>query len=408
MPSILDTLAAISRISNDPSLGLEKRLSLLLSEIVRGLGTERASIMLVRGGRNLEVVASTVSGLAGVRVSLSLDTPATWVYRNGKPLYVDESTDNPAAGTNPSRYRKSAFFCAPLVFQGKTLGVLSVTERLGEDRLTEVERELLLQIASHFISAIEVSRLSDLLKKRRADLREKNKRLRELEKIKNELFNMLIHDLKGPITELFSVHEILAETLTGDDKEALEAGSAALTGLFQMVTNLLDVVRMEEGRLPLSLEATDAAQALGRAEGRLSVLLGLKGIRLLKERSAKRPPLILADTELLVRIFQNLLTNAIEHSEIGGAIEAGFFEEPEGRLTMVVRDYGPGVPEEYREKIFDKFARVERGAATRGYSTGLGLAFCRLAVQAQGGSISVSDANPGARFTFALPLADRQ
>ncbi len=112
-----------------------------------------------------------------------------------------------------------------------------------------------------------------------------------------------------------------------------------------------------------------------------------------------------ADSELLRRILVNIIGNAIKFSPEGGAIRVSVRAEHRS-VRVMVTDQGPGIPAEYHDKIFDKFGQVESRQTGRKYSTGLGLAFCKMAVEAQGGRIGLdSEIGAGSTFWFTLPIA---
>lgn len=404
--SLLDTLAEVSRRCHDSSLSPERRLALVLNVIVNSLEVDKASIMMREGRGHLTVRAATRPEIIGVRVPLDSESPSAWVVRNKAPLYVDE--ENPAGFFHKKdRYVKHAFFSVPLMRGKRVIGVLNVTEKRDSDLISETERKLVLDLCARFITALENERLAGLLRKRERDLKEKNRALKNLERVKNDLFNMLVHDMKGPIAEISCLHSILAENVSGENRQILSAADAACGGLSQMVTNLLDVVRLEEGKLIPVTAPVDPSALLAEAITGLSAFALLKDISFVRQEFPLpgAAPLV-ADRTLVLRVLTNLLTNAIRHSPVGLLVEAGFLYPSSREIAFFVKDEGAGVPEAMREKIFDKFARVEDGREERSFSTGLGLAFCKLAVEAHGGRIRVEDAAPrGSRFFFTLPLS---
>ncbi|MBI5843983.1 MAG: GAF domain-containing sensor histidine kinase [Deltaproteobacteria bacterium] len=403
--TILDTLAALSSHCRNTKLSWDKRLNLVLKEIVRSLNVDKASIMMRQGRAHLAVRASTRPEIVGVLVPLNSQSPSAWVVKNKAPLYVDE--ENPAdVSLKEARYTKRAFFSVPLMIKNRVIGVLNITEKKNDDHLSEAERKLAIELCARFITALEMERMADLLRKRERDLREKNKKLKEFERVKEDLFNMLVHDLKGPISELTCLHGILSEGVRGENQTVVRAAQAACGGLSQMVSNLLDVVQLEEGKLPLKPEPIAPGPFLKEVLSGLAALAWVKDIVFTFQPFASAGVgTLAADKALLRRVLANLLTNAIRYSPPGDRVEAGFLYPSASEIAFFIKDNGPGVPDELKERIFDKFVRVESRRDERSFSTGLGLAFCKLAVDAHGGRIRVEDAAPvGARFFFTLPL----
>lgn len=241
-------------------------------------------------------------------------------------------------------------------------------------------------------------------------------RLREIERLyteirgaaveRRQMTEFLVHDLKNPINAITGYLDLLSSTAA--DPAALgyvDNARMAARELLKMVRNILDVARLREGKLvpekqPLSLGSLLEAKAReyrGLAES--------AGIDLRIDGDGAVPPAI-GDPELTERMLENLLSNALRFTPRGGTVTLA--ARPEGAfVACAVSDTGPGIPEEHRERLFKRFEpitppHVKRGAA----STGLGLAFCRLAVEAQGGRIRhETPAAGGTRIVFILPTA---
>ncbi len=401
-------LHAINEVSNDPALSFDRKLHRVIAEITRGLGARSGSIMLRKGRKSLEVVASTNPGIVGVRQAMDLESPSVWVARTGECLYVDAAIGRTQFQMRPDRYEKSAFLLVPVISRGKVIGVLSVTDKIERDEFSPEEQDILLKVAGQVISALEAQRLADDLRKKRRTLQERNRKLRELEQLKTDLFRMLIHDLKGPISELMANLDILSYTATEDNRGYVETAKNSCDTLYSMVSNLLDIARLEEGKLDLVYEQIDPADLLREAEARVYWSVETKGLTLAelpRAGEAPDPEPFWADRGILLRVLQNLLNNAVSHSPEGEEIIVGYDFPAPGAIRFVVEDRGPGVSSEHQEAIFDKFAQLEKKGDGRIYTTGLGLTFCKMAVEAHGGRIRVvSDGHAGSRFVFELPV----
>jgi two-component system sensor histidine kinase KdpD len=402
---ILDILLAITNISNNTKLPFEEKLQQILLKVVRSLQARRGSIMLLKGQKALEVAASTKPELIGKCQPLDEQSPSTWALKRKKPLYVDRNTSQENFIGRAHEYEKAAFLVAPIVSNNKAVGVLSVTEKMGEDVFDKVEQEILVDVTGQVISALENERLTQSLKRSKRTLERKNRQLRKLEKLRTDLFNMLIHDLKGPISEVVANLDILTYTLDGENRQFVESAQKGCETLQTMIANLLDIARLEERRLELVCEKIDPQDLVKEALGRLTKV-GKTGELEFVERfpSPENGHHVVADRGMLLRVLQNLLSNAIQHSPAGGTIEIGFEPVNEDKIQFFVQDSGPGVPKEHRKAIFEKYTQLNKKADGRVYTTGLGLAFCKMAVRAHKGSIGVQDAAPaGSRFWFSLP-----
>jgi len=402
---MLETLTTITRISNDTRLSFGEKLQRILSAVVSCMETERGSIMIAKGRKYLSVAASTDNGLIGAKQLISEDAPSSWVFKNKKTLSIGKGDDRNSFCNRFAYYKKTAFLLTPILIQNKVIGIISVTEKIGTDRFTKSDREVLLTLSSHVISALENHRLAESLRKNKRSLNVTNEKLKKLEKIRTELFNMLIHDLKGPISEVLANIDILSYTVTGENLEYVESSRTGCDTLFRMVADLLDIAKMEEQSLKLNLENITPSDLIREALTRLQGLSQSRNVLLGENFPAPSETLdIKADRGILLRVLQNLLTNAIQFSPSGETVVTGFEPISSDKILFYVEDNGPGVPPEYREAVFDKFTQVSSRKDGRKYATGLGLTFCKMAVGLHKGSIRiVSDGTYGSRFEFIIP-----
>lgn len=403
---LLDILLAITKISNNNKLEFGEKLQQILLEIVRCMQAKRGSIMLLKGRKALEVAASTIPELIGVKQELNETSPSAWVVKNRTPLCVDKDTSDKSFRKNLGSYEKSAFLLVPIISNNKVIGVLNITDRIAEDLFEEAEQEVLLEIVGHVISALETQRLTKSLRKSRRTLEKKSLQLKKLEKLRTDLFNMLIHDLKGPISEVVANLDILTYTVDGENRQYVESAQIGCDTLQAMVFNLLDIARLEERKLKLIYEKIDPQDLIKEGLGRLLRVGKTRELQFAEKFPPPETKLhFIGDRGILLRVLQNLLSNAIQYSPSGETIEVGFEYLRSPKIRFFVKDSGPGVPAEYQQAIFDKYMQLNKKADGRTYTTGMGLTFCKMAVQAHRGKIGVkTEAPKGSRFWFVLPL----
>jgi len=406
--TILETLKSITITSNNLRLGFNEKLQRILYEVVTCMRIHKGSIMIVKGRKNLEVVASTNPNIIGVRQPIDTDAPASWVVKNKKILAVSRTSEQPEFAKRFDHYKKDAYLLAPILSNNKVVGIVNVTEKMGNDRFSELDREILLTIASHVISALDNHRMAESLRKRKWSLQQNNKKLKNLEtmdKARTDLFNMLIHDLKGPISEVMANVDILSYVVKGENREYVESARSGCDTLYQLVTDLLDIAKMEEGNLQLCCEKFAPSDLLQEAMSRLHGLSKSRDIRLVeKPPVSDNIPSVTGDRGLLLRVVQNLLTNAIQYSSSGDTVVTGYSAEASNKIRFYVEDNGPGIPAGYHNAIFDKFMQIRTRRGSGRYSTGLGLTFCKMAIDSHHGSIYVeSDGVKGSRFEFIIP-----
>ncbi len=253
-------LLTIIGISHDRSLSTKEKLQLIIEKVVACMNTERGSIMLMSGRDTLEVAASTKPELIGIKQSIREDTPSAWVVKNRQILYIGPDTGAMPFKKRFDYYKKEAFLLAPIIMHNKVIGVLNITDKKDADSFSSQERELFLTIAGYVISAIENQRLSESLRKSRNDIKRKNQELRKLERIRTELFNMLIHDLKGPLSEVVASLDILSYVIKDENLDYIDIGPVACDTLLRMISDLLDITRLEEGCLNLIYEQIEPAR----------------------------------------------------------------------------------------------------------------------------------------------------
>jgi K+-sensing histidine kinase KdpD len=403
---LLEVLIAINTISNTRTLKFDQKLQQILIEIVKCMQAQSGSIMLMKGLKNLEVVASTNSSLIGVRQRLDHKSPSAWVVKNKIPLYIKDEECPDVTRKRFDHYEKDAFLLVPIISNEKVIGVLSVTDKIVEDVFSREEQEVLLNIASQVIITVENQRLTESLKKKRRSIQRKNKELVKLEKLKTELFNMIIHDLKGAISEIIANLDILTYTASEENQEFVDSAKTGCDALYRMVFDLLDIARLEERRIELVYEKINPQDLIKESLSRLFGLFRMKELEFVEViPSSGKPEYFRGDRGIILRILQNLLINAMNHSPIGEKIEIGYKDQAPDKITFFVKDTGPGVPEEYKKAIFDKYFQLEKKNSGRVYTTGLGLTFCKMAVEAHRGNIGVeSQYGKGSRFLFTLPL----
>jgi signal transduction histidine kinase len=232
--------------------------------------------------------------------------------------------------------------------------------------------------------------------------------LSKLERLRRDLISMVVHDLKMPISTILPSLETLLSgevgPLSGAQKHFVEMSRRSSHEMLLLVENVLDVARMEEGKLTLQKEKFLPADWAENVVGNFRPMADA-GKKRLELVLANPLPVVEGDIVLLSRVLGNLLSNALRHTpEKTGEITVSLY--PAGStLAVEVRDNGEGIPEEDQHRIFDKFVQAQGRKAVMRSGTGLGLTFCKMIVEAHGGRIAVfSQPNEGSVFTFHLPI----
>ncbi len=238
----------------------------------------------------------------------------------------------------------------------------------------------------------------------RAQLQDKYNQLSELEKLRDSLTSMIVHDLRTPLTSLLTglqTVEMVGE-LNDDQKEIFQLSIDGGEQLLSMINDLLDVSKMEDGSMTLDRQPVEIPELVSGALRQVAPLAQEKRIALTTQLAPDLPSLAL-DENKLTRTIVNLLGNALKFTPVDGAVTVTAKHEND-ECVLSVRDNGEGIPREAFERVFEKFGQVETRKAGRKMSTGLGLTFCKLVVEAHDGRIWVeSEIGQGSTFSFALP-----
>jgi len=268
----------------------------------------------------------------------------------------------------------------------------------GDDFLTKPHNRLVLG-----------ARVRSLLKLKAATdaLEESLRKLKELEKVRDDLMKMIVHDLKSPLTSMIGAMEMLIDgdfgPLTESQRKALGDTDKRAQDLLGLIEDLLEVARLEESRLALHLERLAPSKLLDEVAREWEIRVQQERARLVLEVGSDTRA-VDADQALLKRVFSNLIQNALTHSARSVTVTLGARTDSGGTLFTVADD-GVGIPPEYHDIIFRKFEQVKTPHIPRVRSSGLGLAFCKLVVEAHGGRIWVKSGSErqGSAFHFWLP-----
>ena len=236
--------------------------------------------------------------------------------------------------------------------------------------------------------------LERIVANRTASLQEANEELQSLNEFKEAMAGMVVHDLKNPLNSIIN----LTEQVT-----IKEAGKQML----DLVTNILDIQKLETAQIHLHQTGVNLRTLAHQALNQVSYLIEAKDLHIQNRCTATY--WVNVDEEIVQRVLTNLLTNAIKYTPEGGEISLEATLQKQRQIKVWVKDNGVGIPEDKQDMIFDKFGQVEARQSGVARASGLGLTFCKLAVEAHGGTIGVrSLPGQGAEFWFTVPLKSIQ
>ncbi len=359
---------------------LEKVLELVVRKVAESV--ESQVVILMPDEENKLVVRAKSEAQQKVLVDENEKAVAIWVYEHGQ-----------TAGRGTDTLAGADCTYVPMRTEQGILGVLGVRPEASK-HLSPEQRRLLEAFAS--LGAMAVNRIQLVEQAKETHL------LAESERLHAALFNSISHELRTPLTSIIgAVTGLLDEDDLYDPasrRDLLQTIKQGAMRMNRLVNNLLDMTRVESGYLQLSKEWCDVQDMIGVAANRVEALRS----RSLKIEAAPDLPLVPADFVLIEQVLVNLLDNAAKYSSPDSEISVKASHNRK-EVAISVADHGPGIPEEDRELVFDKFYRLRASRQIGG--TGLGLTICKAIVEAHGGRIWVSG-NPGggALVTFILPL----
>jgi two-component system sensor histidine kinase/response regulator len=236
--------------------------------------------------------------------------------------------------------------------------------------------------------------------------------LKRVEESKELMTHMIVHDLRSPLMVIHNSLELISlemeDHFSPDDVIAPSNIMQTCERMAGMIDNILDVCRLQDGKLKLEYESIDISklfyELINEYEGET---LAKKAKMYFRVEDNVRE--IKADIDIITRVLENLVSNAFKSIRDNGEIWLNaVFDEVAGSVRISVSDNGYGIPPEYLAKVFDKYEQVEMKKKGIVHHTGLGLTFCKMAVEAHGGNIWVeSEPEKGSTFTFAIPALNK-
>lgn len=230
-------------------------------------------------------------------------------------------------------------------------------------------------------------------------------KLREVDRMKSDFFSLMSHELRTPLTSIQEGTNLFLEGKGGDvtekQKRLLTIIAEESNRLIELVNSLLDLSKLEAGMVTFHRVRTNLSPLVMRAVREIVPLAEAKDIRI--DNDIGDLPPVSVDTERILQVLRNLIGNALKFTPRGGSMRIAARHTQEGAVVSIA-DTGPGIPEEQRAVIFDKFRRAAQAGSRKIEGTGLGLAIVKHIVRAHGGRVWVeSEAGQGSTFTFVLP-----
>jgi signal transduction histidine kinase len=416
----ISQLTALHRVGElvNSTFDLEVILSAASGAMVKDLDFEKSGIIFLEK-RGEKPMQSAYSGFTSREYRYFLDHFDSLI---GAAVQSEEVYLQTAAFA-PEEWRPllkalglESLLLVPIRVKSRLIGLLVGGRTHLTMRLTEPERRFYCMYAAQVASAIENARLyealgqfnlslEDKVQERTRNLMEANERLRELDTIKSNFISLVSHELRTPLTAIKG----FVGTLLHYGKEISEEKrrfylsvlNEETDRLTRLITDLLDVSRIESGRTEMKWQAVRLPELVRRVFQAFSIKAG--SVKLLQEFPADFPE-IYADSSKIEQVIMNLVGNGLRYCPPDGMLRISGRRHRDG-VILEVHDNGPGIPFSQLEKIFDGFYRIDNEINKKNPGAGLGLSICRALVNLHGGKIwAESEPDQGARFLLTLPL----
>jgi signal transduction histidine kinase len=393
-------------------LTVDSILDIVTRRVLTCLEADQSSILLLNTeSQHLE--CRSVHGIDSdfvkdARIKLG-EGIAGYVALHGEPMVLnDDDIQRKFAGQKKTGRNITSALCIPLMVKSRAIGVLNIN-RIDRDRsFSAGDARVLAVFGEHTAIAIERVEEYRALDSRASLLEDANRRLAEVNRMKEIFLYTVSHELKTPLTCIIAYAEFLRQDENAIEPEQRKTFSRILYDqaqrLLDLVNDIMDLSRLEGGAARLNLTPTNLNTIVDSSVQALETLAVRKGIRLAQELAADMPS-IPVDASKLRQVIVNLVNNAIKFTEAGGTITIGT-RTWDGNVVVEVADSGIGIPARDLTRIFDLFARSDVAVNRHYEGLGLGLHLVKRLVELHGGRVWVeSTPGKGSRFSFSLPIA---
>ncbi|MBI3458450.1 MAG: GAF domain-containing sensor histidine kinase [Candidatus Rokubacteria bacterium] len=347
-----------------------------------------------------------------------------WNFRTQGPMVKNHPEEfHPAQREYLRPFHLFNVTVVPLVLEGRIIGMVSMGNKPGGFSQNDVR--LLTVFAAQAAVAIQNARLYTRLQESAVQLEAKvrartaeleatyreladsHARLRDLDQLKSDFLGNVSHELRTPLAAIKGFADNLLDgvtgPLTGKQRHYLLRIHDNVDRLTRMVSDLLDLTRIEAGKIELALEALDPAETIADATESLRPLARARGIEVVLDLRGCPP--IWGDPDKIHQVLTNLISNALKFTPPGGQVTVTAAPAPGGMARIAIHDTGLGIPPEERERVFDKFYQAGRVDGERPPGSGLGLTIARHLVELHRGRIWVDDGvGRGSTFVVLLPV----
>ena len=403
------------------TLNIENLFTLITQPLVFKLGFSKALIMLKDDSSNtlLTKISAGYSGseLKRIEHEVNKENIGSSLLKKGGFSLVNRDLEKIEHEDILSAvFKTESFLTVPIVAKDEAIGFILMGNTSSYTKVTKGDVELLSILASQIGTAIENTRLYTELsnshqelerrvKERTLELARLNEELKRLNKVKSDFVSAVSHELRTPLTSIKGYASILMTGKLGPvspvQKERLEKINSHSNNLTHLINNLLDIARIESGRVQMEIKEVVIKDLLDSIIDTITPQIKEKNISL-KINIKTDADKIKADPGQIERVFLNLLSNAVKFTPGKGIIVISAVDKT-GIVEFSVEDTGIGIPKQDLEKVFEEFFRSDNALSQEIKGTGLGLSLVKKIIEAHNGRIWVeSELGKGTKFSFTI------
>lgn len=403
------------------TFNIENMLMCINQPFVFKLGFSKALIMMKDEHAGSIITKSCVgysdNEIKRIEQNLNKNSVSEIFFKKGSSTVVNREMAGKEIEFFSDIFETESFVTVPIIVKDEVIGFILMGNTSSYAKITEGDVEILSILASQIGTAIENAKLYTELfnshdelerrvKERTTELAKLNEELKKLNKVKSDFISAVSHELRTPLTSIKGYASILIAGKLGElspsQKERLEKIDKHSNSLAHLINNLLDIARIESGKVQMDIKETALREMLDSIIDIITPQVKEKDISL-KINIKTKIDKIKADRNQLERVFLNLLSNATKFTPEKGKIAIDI-EEKDKSIQFSVEDTGIGIPKEDIPKMFEEFFRASNALDQNIKGTGLGLSLVKKIVEAHNGKIWVeSELGKGTRFSFTIP-----
>ncbi|WP_461834117.1 GAF domain-containing sensor histidine kinase [Desulfothermus sp.] len=421
----LGFLRSIINILSSDRLSLSQKMDKSLRVILRRIQALKGSIMLYSKEKNtFQIVAATNKKILDKEIPVNPDSISGYVFTTGEPVFFKDIRKSKkfksfAIGKN---YNTPSLICVPLKMERRILGVINVSDHKQNRSFMESDFAFLKDYASILSPLIENSCLFHKLKEEK----EKYKKLSEELKIskeellmtyteRQELVQMVVHDFKSPLSAIISNLDLLKYIgLNDQQKQIVDTALNGAKKLLDMINEFLQIAKVDQFQKDkIKFEPVSLLSVLNEVIEELKPQADIKSIKIIQQ--SQKDVMLWGTHSLFVHLIQNLISNAIKYTPENGLVKISWEVLKTQRAgdkfkkfaKICIEDTGPGIPDDLKKVVFNRFERLKRDKGVQG--TGIGLFICKRIVNILEGRIWIEDAKPqGSRFCFSCYVCEEE